>query len=312
MVLESSCRSPFNAGFSRDDGSDALAALSAEATSLPLRQLREQRRQRHRDRMVASPGLAAGDVADVLVQHRDHRHGPHRRLLVRRSRRLDRRRHRRHHHRPEHQRDRQRVLGDDQLGRRLLHCGHDQRRERQPSTSPAAHAYGAGGSYPIAVTITSVGTSQGSSTVNDSAAITAAPSPVVTGTPTVSATGAGFSGSVNPDGLATTAVVPVRPRSEVHRRRSDRVHELDDAAQTVGSDFTSHAVTASVSGLVAERGLPRQARGHQQRRDHVRAGRHVHDEPRTRRPAHRPLGKTFNLAPVSGIVLIKITACSSR
>ena len=46
-----------------------------------------------------------------------------------------------------------------------------------------SHAYSAGGTYPVSVTITSAGTSQGSSTVADSAAITAPPSPVITGAP---------------------------------------------------------------------------------------------------------------------------------
>ena len=75
------------------------------------------------------------------------------------------------------------------------------------------HSYVAGGTYPITVTITAVGTNQGSSTVVDSATITAAPSTVITGVPTVSSsTKAGFAGSVNPEGLSTTTPLRVRAR----------------------------------------------------------------------------------------------------
>ena len=55
------------------------------------------------------------------------------------------------------------------------------------------HSYVAGGTYPIAVTITAVGTNQGSSTVTDVATITAPPAAVITGAPTVgSSTKAGL------------------------------------------------------------------------------------------------------------------------
>ena len=106
-----------------------------------------------------------------------------------------------------------------------------------------------------------------------------APSPVVTGTPSVSATGAGFSGSVNPERARDDRFVPVRPGSEVHRRWSDRVHELDARADRRLRLLEPCGDGVGV-GTSRERGLPRQARGHQQRRDHVRAGRYVHDQSR--------------------------------
>ena len=120
------------------------------------------------------------------------------------------------------------------------------------------HAYGAGGTYPVAVTITSVGTSQGSSTVNDSATITAAPAPVVTGAPSVSATGAGLLGFGEPGRPRDDGGLPVRPRPEVLRRRPGRVHELDAGAER-WIRLRQPSVSASVSGPGPERDLPRPA-----------------------------------------------------
>ncbi len=114
------------------------------------------------------------------------------------------------------------------------------------------HSYVAGGTYPITVTITAVGTNQGSSTVVDSATITAAPSTVVTGVPTVSSsTKAGFAGSVNPEGLPTTTHFEYGLDSRYSKPgTSGPVYDHSTPSQPVGSDFSSHSVSASVSGLV--------------------------------------------------------------
>ncbi len=114
------------------------------------------------------------------------------------------------------------------------------------------HSYSTAGTYPVSVTITSVGTSQGSSTVADSATITAPPSPAVTGAPTVTGpNGAAFSGSVNPDGLATTAYFQYGiPRSAQGPEGSGPTFTQFTPTQAIGSDFSNHAVSASVSGLV--------------------------------------------------------------
>ena len=114
------------------------------------------------------------------------------------------------------------------------------------------HSYVAGGTYPITVTITAVGTNQGSSTVSDSATITAAPSTVITGVPTVgSSTKAGFAGSVNPEGLPTTTHFEYGLDSRYSKPgTSGPVYDHSTPSQPVGSDFASHSVSASVSGLV--------------------------------------------------------------
>ena len=114
------------------------------------------------------------------------------------------------------------------------------------------HSYLAGGTYPISVTITAVGTNQGSSTVSDSATITAPPATVITGVPTVSSsTKAGFAGSVNPEGLPTTTHFEYGLDSRYSKPgTSGPVYDHSTPSQPVGSDFTSHSVSASVSGLV--------------------------------------------------------------
>jgi hypothetical protein len=114
------------------------------------------------------------------------------------------------------------------------------------------HSYLTAGTDPVSVTITSVGTSQGSSTVADSATITAPPSPVITGAPTVTGpNGAAFSGSVNPDGLATTAYFQYGiPQSAQGPEGAGPTFTQFTATQTIGSDFSNHVVSASVSGLV--------------------------------------------------------------
>jgi hypothetical protein len=114
------------------------------------------------------------------------------------------------------------------------------------------HSYSTAGTYPVSVTITSVGTSQGSSTVTDSATITAPPAPVITGAPTVTGpNGAAFSGSVNPDGLATTAYFQYGiPTSAQGPGGLGPTFTQFTPTQAIGSDFSNHAVSASVSGLV--------------------------------------------------------------
>jgi hypothetical protein len=114
------------------------------------------------------------------------------------------------------------------------------------------HTYGIGGSFPVNVTIQQVGDSFNSAIADDTATINAAPSPVTTGVPTVTGpNGAAFSGSVSPDGLATTAYFQygIPPNAQGPEGASPTFTEFTPT-QTVGSDFSNHAVSASVSGLV--------------------------------------------------------------
>jgi hypothetical protein len=129
--------------------------------------------------------------------------------------------------------------------------------------------------------------------------------PVLTGAPpSVSTTGAVFSGAVNPDGLATTAFFQygLDPK---YTGGGPVVYTNTTPAQQVGSDFASHALSASVSSLVPNAVY------------HVRLvatntigttfGPDTTFTTKAAPPPSQPtLGQTFNIAPVSGVVLVKI------
>ena len=156
------------------------------------------------------------------------------------------------------------------------------------------------------MTITAVGTNQGSSAVTDSATITAPPSPVITGAPAVGGSSkAPFTGSVNPDGLPTTAHFEYGLDSRYSKPgTSGPVYDHSTPAQLVGSDFTSHSVSASVSGLVPNalyhvRLVAMNAAGTTNGPDVTFTTQ------RGPAPGAPALGKTFNVS-ATGLVLIKV------
>ena len=166
------------------------------------------------------------------------------------------------------------------------------------------HTYAAAGTYPTTIAITDV--DGASTTAHGTAIVGARPSQVVTGPPDVKgSTTAGFAGSVNPDGAATTAHFEYGlDRRYVTPGGSGPQYDHSTPSQSVGSDFTSHSVSASVSGLVPNALY------------HVRlvatnaAG--TTDGPdmtfRTDRgpvPGAPGLGKTFNVSS-TGLVLIEV------
>jgi hypothetical protein len=131
-----------------------------------------------------------------------------------------------------------------------------------------------------------------------------APAIVITSAPSVSATGAAFSGSANPNGLPTTVVFQygLDPK---YTGGGPVVYTNSTPAQAVGSDFVSHFVSASVSGLVPNALY------------HVRlvatnsAGT-IFGPDVTFTTSHGPtpgsptLGKTFNVSLTSGVVLVEV------
>jgi DNA-binding beta-propeller fold protein YncE len=131
------------------------------------------------------------------------------------------------------------------------------------------------------------------------------PTTVLTGAPpSIGGTTAGFTGSVNPSGLPTTASFEygLDPK---YTGGGPVTYTQSTPAQSVGSDFATHIVTASVSGLVPNATY------------HVRlvatnsAGTTfgpdvVFNTLRTAPPGAPALGKTFNVSVVSGVVLIEI------
>jgi hypothetical protein len=128
---------------------------------------------------------------------------------------------------------------------------------------------------------------------------------VSTGTPpSIGGTTAGFTGSVNPGGLPTTAFFQygLDPK---YTGGGPINYDQSTPAQSVGSDFATHTVTASVTGLVPNATY------------HVRlvatnsAGTSFGPDisfntHKTAPPPPPTLGNTFNVSVVNGVVLIKI------
>ena len=134
---------------------------------------------------------------------------------------------------------------------------------------------------------------------------TPSPPTVATTAPTVSVSSAGFSGSVTPNGLATQAHFEygLDPK---YTGGGPVVYAQSTPTQSVGSDFASHTV-----GPVAVSGLLPNALYHVRlvatNSDGTTLGP---DQTFTTAAAPTPpaptLGKTFNISPVSGVVLIQI------
>ena len=165
-----------------------------------------------------------------------------------------------------------------------------------------AHTYANVGTY---ATTISVADSGGSATVaHGTASAGATPATVLTGAPSVSATGAGLSGSANPNGLPTTAVFQygLDPK---YSGGGPVVYTNSTPAQTVGSDFASHAVSASVTGLVPN------ALYHVRLAATNSAGTAFGPDVtfttgKLPAPGSPTIGKTFNISLVSGLVLVKV------
>ncbi len=135
-----------------------------------------------------------------------------------------------------------------------------------------------------------------------------APGPVLTEAPTaVTDAGAGFEGSVNPEGLPTTVFFQYgldKRYSQVGASGAD--YTAQTPSQSAGSDFTNHTVgPVTVSGLVPN------ALYHLRLVATNSAGTTFgQDVTFTTALAPLPgaptLGQTFNIAPVSGLVLVLI------
>ena len=129
--------------------------------------------------------------------------------------------------------------------------------------------------------------------------------PVLTGAPpSVSITTAVFAGDVNPNGLATTAFFQygLDPK---YTGGGPVVYTSSTPAQSVGADFASHPVSAPVSGLVSNavyhfRLVATNSAGTTVGPDMTFTTNHAAP------PSQPTLGQNFNIAPVSGVVLVKI------
>jgi DNA-binding beta-propeller fold protein YncE len=135
----------------------------------------------------------------------------------------------------------------------------------------------------------------------------AAPTSVLTtAPPSITATGAAFSGSANPNGLPTTAVFQYGlDLKYTTPGASGPNYTQSTPAQFVGSDFASHIVSTSVSGLVPNalyhvRLVVTNSDGTIFGPD-VTFTTGAGPKPGTPTP-----GKTFNVSVVSGLVLVEI------
>jgi hypothetical protein len=151
------------------------------------------------------------------------------------------------------------------------------------------------------------GTSSGADatfTTLSSAGATGGPPAVSSGKPVVKGnSGAAFAGTVNPDGLSTTAHFEygLDPK---YSGGGPVVYSQTTPTQTVGSDDTAHAFTASVSGLVPNalyhvRLVATNSKGTVEGPDQTFTT--------AKAPAPPPpvIGQSANVMPISGLVLIK-------
>ncbi len=163
----------------------------------------------------------------------------------------------------------------------------------------------AGPAGTVDVTVTTVGGTSATG-ANDQFTYTAAKPAATTDAPTVEgSSAAAFTGSVNPQGLPTTAHFEYGLDPAYQLNPGGQLYTASTPAQTVGSDTNSHTVSAGVTGL-----LPNALY-------HVRlvasnsAGATAGPDKTfltAKDPAPPPptLGKTFDVAPAGGVVFIKL------
>jgi hypothetical protein len=201
----------------------------------------------------------------------------------------------------------------------------DQNGQNCADTGTDADTYTLGQSdvgHTVQVLVTATNISGPSTPVasNQTAVVQAAPTPptpntppaaqqasptVVTTAPTVSITGAGFSGSVTPNGLATQAYFQygLDPK---YTGGGPVAYTGSTSPQTVGSDFLSHGIgPVAVSGL-----LPNALYHVRLVATNVDGTTYGPDVTFTTQAGPVPglptLGKSVNIAPVSGLVLIEV------
>jgi hypothetical protein len=135
---------------------------------------------------------------------------------------------------------------------------------------------------------------------------TSSPPSAVTGSPAVTgSTGAAFSGSVNPNGLATTVSFQYGLDPSLEGSTGPVVYTQSTSAQQIGSGFTNQAVSTSVSGLLSNaeyhvRIVAANSAGTTDGPDQT------FTTPKGPAPPPPVLGKLVNVKPVAGIVLIKL------
>jgi hypothetical protein len=200
------------------------------------------------------------------------------------------------------------ITGTDLTGATAVQFGATPATSFSVDSSAQVTATTPAGSGTADVTVT---TPSGTSAFNSSDRFTYNPStpppssPVVlTGAPSVhSSSAAALEGSVNPQGLATTAHYEYGLDSQF--RASAPNYDQSTLSQSVGSDFSSHTVVASLSGLVPNalyhvRLVATNSAGTTFGPDATFTTKE--DPP----PPPPKLGGSFNAEPVKGLVFVEI------
>ena len=187
-------------------------------------------------------------------------------------------------------------------------------------TVTGSHTYASGGAYPTSIAIKDVGGTTATATSTATVAgttgspppptpgTTSPPTLVTTSPPTVlTTTSAAFTTTVNPDGLQTEVHFEYGPVLGGASAASTGTITYGSvtADQPVGSDFTAHTVTTTVTGLLPNVTYDVRAVASNS------AGSATGPNQALVTPADPPppppvLGKTVNVTPVSGIVYIEL------
>ena len=202
------------------------------------------------------------------------------------------------------------ITGTDFTGASAVHFGASQAASFSVVNSTQITATSPAGAGTADVTVTTPSGTSATSAADqftyDAAKIPPPPSsPVVlTGAPSVhGSSAAALEGSVNPQGLATTAHYEYGLDSQF--RASGPVYDQSTPSQSVGSDFSSHTVAASLSGLVPNalyhvRLVATNSAGTTFGPDATFTTKE--DPP----PPPPKLGGSFNAEPVNGLVFVEI------
>ena len=182
-------------------------------------------------------------------------------------------------------------------------------------TVAGSHMYAKGGTYATSITIKDVGGATATATSTATVAGTAGPAPspapptlAATSPPTVlTTTSAAFTTTVDPEGLETEVHFEYGPVLGGATAASTGTITYGSVTpdQSVGSDFTDHTVTATVTGLLPNvtynvRAVATNSAGSATGPNQTLA------TPADPAPPPPVLGKAVNVTPVSGIVYIEL------